>query len=414
MTPDAGERIVREQFRSPNPSAPPRIGVEVEFICVDRASGRPAPPLARDGSTEGILATVPAVQELASSRGWRCEDGRGLPAFTRPDGTVISWEPGGQIEIATPPFGSLDALDQALSAAVADLVESLGRREVVLLARGLDPRTPLELADLWLDHPRYRRMSAHYDRGGADGRRMMRQTAAVHVNLDFGESPVERWTRANLAVPSATAVFANSRWVEGRRGWRSERARTWRTLDPSRTGAFGPAADPAHRYLEFARSARAFLVGPGSSPALPWSECEGEADATDWRAHLSTLFPEVRPRTYLEIRSIDALPPGLVTVAAAYLAGIVYGSAELPEVEAPTRERLRLAAREGMASAAMRDEALAWWGVAFDGLDALGPGFVSPSLIRRARSFRTAFTERGRDPGDTDREWVLGAYDQVG
>ncbi len=400
MTPDEAARILRDRFRSRNPGAPPRIGVEVEFICVDRESGRPAPPL------EPGPATVPAVAELAASRRWTCMDGRGLPAFVRPDGTVVSWEPGGQLEVATPPLESLDAVDAALRTTIHDLVGALDPRGVALLARGLDPLTPVDVPELWLDHPRYRRMSAHYDRGGPAGRRMMRQTAAVHVNLDFGERPLERWTRANLAIPAATAVFANSRRVEGRPGWRSERARTWRTLDASRTGAFGRSSDPVGDYLAFARSAHAFLTGPEDEPARSWSEIEHAAHPDDWRAHLTTLFPEVRPRGYLEVRSIDALGPEHVTVAAAFVAGIVYGAAPVPVVPDPTRERLETAARDGVGSAAVRREALAWWEVALDGLASVGPGFASPRILRRAADFRREFTERGRDPGDDTREWI--------
>lgn len=400
--------VVREQFRARDPFAPPRIGVEVEFLCLERTTGRPAPPLVASGHEDPGHATVPAVTELARERGWACVDARGLPAFTRPDGTVISWEPGGQIEIATPPMRSLDDLDASVARAAADLVDALAPQGVVLLARGLDPVTPVHVPELWLDHPRYRRMSAHYDRGGSAGRRMMRQTAAVHVNLDLGETPLERWTRANLVVPAAIAIFANSGRVEGRAGWRSERSRTWRTLDPSRTGAFGPSADPVADYLAFARSARAFLAGPEGSRAPAWSEVESGADLDAWRTHLSTLFPEVRPRRYLEVRSVDALPPGRVSISAAFLAGVVYGSAPTPDVEAPTRERLEEAARLGVRSDAMRAEALAWWDVALEGLTELGPEFASAGLVGRAAEFRQAFTERGRDPGDAEEEWVEG------
>jgi hypothetical protein len=111
---------------------------------------------------------------------------------------------------------------------------------------------------------------------------------------------------------------------------------------------------------------------------------------------------------------VDALAPGLVTVAAAFLAGIVYGTSELPATEGPTPARLEEAARDGLGSRVMRDEALAWWDVAFEGLAQLGPAFASERVIRRAGEFRRDFTERARDPGDAEAEWVEAAYDVAG
>ncbi len=428
MTRNALERIVREQFRAPDPDLDLRVGVEVEFLCIHRGTRRPAPPVAAP-STGGLApATVPLVADLAARRGWRRTDGPGLPRFRRPDGTLISWEPGGQIEIATPPLSSLDTLDAAIAETVGEVATALGQEGIGLLARGVDPWTPVTVPRLWLDHPRYLRMSAHYDRGGLAGRRMMRQSAAVHVNLDFGSDPTRRWYRANLLVPAAIAIFANSPGAGGgsvgasevsgaadpeacggagrHTAWRTERGRAWRTLDPSRTGAFGMDDDPAGRYAEFARGASAFLLGDADTPAIPWREtgCEDEAA---WRAHLSTLFPEVRPRTYLEVRCVDALPPAHVTLAAAFLAGAVYGSAAPPVVAPPANDRLRVAGRDGLGDPTMREEALVWWAVAREGLVELGPGFASDRVLERIDDFVATCTRRGRDPGASVDEWVV-------
>ena len=406
MSEETRERIVRDLFRAAEATQDLRVGVEIEFLCIERASFRPAAPLEASCAPRTTPATVPVVSGLAEARGWDRIDGPGLPRFVRPDGTVVSWEPGGQLEVATPPLTSLDTLDATLADTVGQLSIALEREGIGLLARGVDPRTPVHVPPLWLDHPRYRRMSAHYDRAGDAGRRMMRQSAAVHVNLDFGERAIERWNRANLVVPAATAIFANSPVVEGRRGWRSERAHVWRTLDPGRTGAFAPDPNPSDAYLRFARAAPAFLLGDEDSAAVPWSEtgCDDEAA---WRNHLSTLFPEVRPRGYLEIRSIDALPPHHVTVAAAFLSGVVYGSAEPPTLEPPDEDRLIRAGREGLADVGLAGEALRWWDVAFEGLADLGPAFASARVLRRVEEFRTTLTAARRDPGDRAEGWVI-------
>ncbi|HKK92237.1 MAG TPA: glutamate-cysteine ligase family protein [Longimicrobiales bacterium] len=406
MTPTPLERIVRDQFRASDPDLDLRVGVEIEFLCFDRETRRPAPPIEAAGPDGSVPGTVSVVAELAARRGWLRAEGPGLPRFVRSDGTVVSWEPGGQIEIATPPMPSLDDVDAMITGTVGEVTVALEEHGIGLLARGLDPWTPVDVPQLWLDHPRYRRMSAHYDRGGPEGRRMMRQSAAAHVNLDFGRDPIARWNRANLLLPAAIAIFANSPTVEGRPGWRSERARAWRTLDPSRTGAFPPAPDPPAEYLEFARRASAFLLGEEGGPAVPWREtgCDDEAA---WRSHLSTLFPEVRPRTYLEVRCVDSLPPHHVTLAAAFLAGAVYGSAEPPTDLPPTKERLRTAGRDGLGDPAMREEAMGWWAVARAGLVELGADFASATILEKLDDFVSTFTRTGRDPGSAPEEWVI-------
>lgn len=396
--------IVREQFRARAPDAPPRVGIEAEFICMHREGPHPAAPLCDVGSP--VPGTVAIVTELARAEGWARSEGPGLPRFCRPDGTTISWEPGGQIECATAPLTSLDAADVAIRTATSKVGGALEPHGIGLLARGLDPWTPVGRPRLWLHHPRYVRMARHYDRGGVHGRRMMRQTAGVHVNLDLGASPLVRWERVNAAIPALIAIFANASRIEGAEGWRSERSRAWRGLDPTRTGVFGPSEDPVADYIRFARAACAFLVGPEDTSARPWAHRDGSLGEDAWRQHLSTLFPEVRPRRYLEIRSVDALPPELVTVAAAFLAGIVYGTAPIPEVGPPMRARLEQAGRDGLSDLALRHEALAWWVCAESGLDQLGPGFASAELRERVTRFRDAFTACGRDPGAVEQDWV--------
>src|ERR1700683_4021001 len=93
-------------------------------------------------------------------------------------------------------------------------------------------------------------------------------------------------------------------------GYRSFRAACWQALDPTRTGLAYAPGDPAVRYLDFALNASAFLVGSDPRAVMSyrdWIEDQGEVDPHEWDAHLTTLFPEVRPRGYFEVRSIDAV-----------------------------------------------------------------------------------------------------------
>ncbi|MDT8368056.1 MAG: glutamate-cysteine ligase family protein [Longimicrobiales bacterium] len=412
--------VVREAFTPVNPDAPPSIGVEAEFLVIDLERRVPVPPRGPSSRFDARSPTsIPILEEMADRCGWERIESAGLPRYRRSDGTVIAFEPGGQLEFATPPLPSLDAVDHAIREGVDQVAEVMGLHGVGLLARGLDPWTPVTVPDLHLRLPRYERMAAHYDRRGTDGRRMMRQTAGVHVNLDLGHDPIGRWERANAIVPDLISIFANSCRIEGRPGWRSERSRTWRRLDPSRTGVFASRPDPVGEYLRFARRAEAFLVAEPETSAVPWGMRDAELGIEAWRDHLSTLFPEVRPRRYLELRSIDALPPDQVVLAAGYAAGIVYRTG--PEygdagpgagwVDARPGGRVDLALLEragdpGLADPQIHARALEGWRRADEGLDRLGSVFASSGIRDRIREFRDTLTSRARDPGALEGDWV--------
>jgi glutamate--cysteine ligase len=177
---------------------------------------------------------------------------------------------------------------------------------------------------------------------------MMFRTCTVQANLDFAsEADMIAKFRVSLALqPIATALFANSPFVDGApTGYLSSRARVWTDTDPARTGMLGfvfadgfgfetyanYAADvPMYfvkrdgRYIDASgQSFRAFMAG--ELPALP-----GETPTIkDWSDHLTTLFPEVRLKTYLEMRGADAGPPGRLCALAALWIGLFYDPAAL-------------------------------------------------------------------------------------
>jgi glutamate--cysteine ligase len=242
---------------------------------------------------------------------------------------------------------------------------------------------------------------------------MMRQTAALHLNLDLGLAPPVRWRAAARLAPLLTAIFANSPQAEGSpTGHRSTRQRQWRALDPSRTGLPATGVDPCGgdeaihaEYLAFALEAGAFLLGPEGAPARPFRAWLGTgAGLDDWRRHLTTLFPEVRPRGYLELRSVDALPLRWYGAPLALAVGVLYAPdgpeaaiACLPE---PTPDQLDRAGRLGLADADLAAAA----GVALDLAEA---GLARLAGVERAHdtlcTFRRAFTDRGLDPGHDER-----------
>ena len=286
------------------------VGVEVELTPLATIAGRVDLDAARAG-VDGLWADLPvAPGEAAPS--WR--------------GGGLSLEPGGQLEYSGHPVGTPEEAARRTIRAVRGLRTLARRRGFDFVAVGLHPWATVDAIGLRTPAPRYRAMQAHFDALGPHGRRMMRLTGSVQVNLDFGgpDELAERWELAQRLAPVLAATFANSAVEAGRPaavpGLRGE---TWLRLDPSRSGIPGgfldaPDSDPADQYLAFALSARVMFLarpdGPYEVPSppitfgawmaegLPW----GYPDLADWRMHLSTLFPDVRAKGYLELRSMDA------------------------------------------------------------------------------------------------------------
>jgi glutamate--cysteine ligase len=406
--------VVRETiqslFRPSRPEGPLRIGLEAEVIPIRASDGRPVLPQEEDGQA----GTVTVLHELAESRGWRQEDtDAGVPRYHLGHGAVLTYEPGGQLELATAAHPSLDAADREVRDILLRLADAMDGHGIRLLSRGVDPRTPLSEARLVLGGDRYPRQRAHYDRRGPEGRVMMLQSAAVHLNLDLGPQPVEAWDAANALAPLLTAVFANAptRCGEGV-AHRSHRAALWRRLDPSRTGVFPSVGDPTPRYMDFALRADSFLLGePGSPPRSFLHWLEAGASRADLRRHLTTLFPEVRPRGYLELRSVDALPARWCIVPAAVAFALVHHPPTrrrlLRTLPPPDLLRLERAGRLGLRDPGLRQEAEVVQALTLEGLAGLGRDVAGPAIVRRVEDFFLEFTSRGRDPGDRPEEAVV-------
>ena len=311
---------------------------------------------------------------------------------------------------------SLDRLRDHLETIWHPLAASLGDHGIALVARGLDPWNDVREADLHVSGERYRRMAAHYARRGDWGRRMMRQTAALHVNVDAPGPAGDAWIVANAVAPLLLATFANSSRAEGdETGVRSARAAQWRRLDPTRTGVFEGGADPVEDYLDFALAADAFLMGPEGEPARPFGDWLGEATPEQWQRHLTTLFPEVRPRRYLEVRSVDALPLEWTILPAAVLAGLLFDAetrtrarAILPAATLDTLERAGCA---GLADPGIRSGVETMLDLAQEGLQRLGDDVAGPEVRSGLARFRADWTDHGRDPGHRSDDQLIRVAD---
>ena len=326
-------------------------------------------------------------------------------AVPLPCGGRVTWEPGGQLEVSSHPYeGATDACRAAAADTLA-LGVALGSRGFDLVGVGHDPlRTPERL----LQAPRYEAMEGFFRSMGGDPLHAMCSTAAIQVNLEPGADPGDverRWRRAHLLGPVLMAAFANSPLSGGRpTGLRSTRAARWRQLDPSRTApAFrgGTAADDWYRYVIDAlvmlirRDDQHHIALDRRLPFGRWLESGHELGwptEDDLAYHLSTLFPPVRPKGWLELRFLDALPhlwwPVAVTLSA-LLMDDTEAAERAERAAAPAAGLWDEAARSGLSHPVLGDAASACFAVALD---------HDPSPLTAA--YHDRYVARGRVPAD--------------
>jgi glutamate--cysteine ligase len=320
---------------------------------------------------------------------------------------VICFEPGGQIEYASAPVRSASLLVNRLRAVVLPLRAAAAAEGISLLAVGIDPLNPVESVPLQLHGERYSRMAEHFARIGPAGARMMRQTAAFQLSLDFDDVPCARWSLLNALAPWLTAIFANSPSYAGEdTGHRSFRAHCWRTLDPRRTGLPYEERRPVEAYLDFALGAPAILLPAVHGEYRPFRDWLRGFSPTiaDWEGHLSTLFPDVRPRGHVEVRACDAVDAAWYAAPLALLTGLSYEPramrAALDLLPEPDIGLLARAGRIGLDDPTLGALAGDLVDLALAGCAALGPGYFHPSHLEEAGEYFDQYTRRRRAPAD--------------
>ena len=279
-----------------------------------------------------------------------------------PSGNTITVEPGGQVEISTQPYPSLARLHAAVVADVRHLTGLLARAGLRLGEHATDPHRPPRRV---LRTPRYDAMAADFAAHGPHGDAMMCSTAAVQVCLDAGtpERVPARWAALHALGPVLLALFANSdRYAGERTGWASTRMRSWLGMDPARTGPVPEDGDPVRDWTRYAlrapvlcvrRDGRSSRFPPGTSFADWIGGALGDPPThADLDYHLSTLFPPVRPRGYVEVRYLDQQPPDEWFAPVAVLAALFAEESTVDtarEICAPVDGRWADAARYGLA-----------------------------------------------------------------
>ncbi len=284
------------------------------------------------------------------------------PQRPLPSGTPLTVEPGGQVEISTPPCTSLPDLFRTVAEDISQLTAMLADHGLVLGDRGADQyRSPTRM----LQVPRYAAMEHAFNELGHDGISMMCNTAGLQVCLDFGEEKhlKDRWAAVHQLGPVLIALFANSPSIGGmHEDWASARMRTLYGTDPVRTRPSAVCADPAQAYARRVIDTPVIVVrGPSPSWIPPrrltfgdWIDGALDRSPTsdDLDYHLTTMFPPVRPRGYIEIRYLDTPAPGGWIAPSALLVALFSDPSVVDGVLAATERatgRWLIAARHGMA-----------------------------------------------------------------
>src|SRR5246500_2555786 len=338
MTPiETREELVAWFEAGSKPRSRFRLGTEHEKFVFTVEGHNPVSYQGR----RSIRALLEGMQHLL---GWEpiIEDGNIIGLFDVTGGGAISLEPGGQFELSGAPVETVHQTCSELMAHLAQVKEVARPLGIGFLGLGMTPTWSRAQIPM-MPKGRYRIMTGYMPKVGKLGLDMMYRTCTVQTNIDYSsEADMVKKLRVSLALqPVATALFANSPFTEGKpNGFLSFRSEIWRDTDNARAGMLPWAFESGmgfERYVDYAldvpmyfvkrgdsyidvagSSFRAFFEGrnnrlPGERPTL-----------SDWANHLSTIFPEVRLKRYLEMRGSDGGPWGRLPALPAFWVGLLY------------------------------------------------------------------------------------------
>lgn len=335
----AKRQLVEYLEEGNKPKADWRIGTEHEKFVFDRKTLRSVSYEAPNG--------IRALLEGLTRFGWeRIEENGNIIALAQ-NGESITLEPGGQFELSGAPLKNIHETCREVGQHLKQVKEVSDELGIGVLGMGFNPKW--SRADTpWMPKGRYKIMGDYMPKRGKLGIDMMIRTCTVQTNLDYSsEADMVKKFRVSLALqPIATALFADSPFTEGKpNGYLSYRSHIWTDTDPDRCGILPfvfEAGMGFERYVDYlldvpmyfvyrdgqyidasGQSFRAFLEG--KLPALP-----GEIPTTgDWSDHLTTAFPEVRLKRFLEMRGADGGPWERLCALPAFWVGLLYDGTAL-------------------------------------------------------------------------------------
>ncbi len=337
---DNMQQLIDFLLRGARPKEDWGVGIETEKLVLDRHTGEAA----------GYERIRELLARLDGVGGWEgIYEGDRLLGLQGKRSSV-TLEPGGQLELSGKFCCDINCSWRDINRYRKHILTMGHELDLIFLGLGVQPFTALE--DIpWLPKQRYGIMGPYMLKTGDMGQRMMKQSAGTQVNLDFSDEQdcVRKLRASQLLSPVSYALFANSPLLEDApSGYLSTRGEIWSRTDNDRCGLISDlfkaqaglqdfveyALDVPmyfiqrdNRYLDFTQTRMTFRQYLDSG----W---QGEqATMADWNLHLSTLFPEVRLRPQLEVRSADSLPPRFTAAVAALYKGLLYCDVGLAKVE---------------------------------------------------------------------------------
>ncbi len=329
-----------------------RIGTEHEKFVFFTADNSPVPYL-------GAASISALLNGMREKTGWEpIMDAGNIIGLAEPNGMgAISLEPGGQFELSGAPLENLHQTCKESNqhlATLREIAEPLGIR---FLGMGGSPKWTFAETPR-MPKSRYDIMTRYMPKVGSQGLDMMYRTCTIQVNLDFSsEADMRRKMQVSLKLQSmATALFASSPFTEGKpNGLLSWRGDIWRDTDNNRAGLIPFAFKPDFGFIDYVEWAldvpMYFIVRDGRyhdcthitfrqfmAGALKGEVTDWEPNLGDWTNHLSTLFPDVRLKRFLEMRGADGGPWRRICALPAFWVGLLYDDGALDAAEALTRD----------------------------------------------------------------------------
>ena len=334
------------------PASQFRIGTEHEKFGFYTEDLSPVP-------YEGERGIGKLLERMQALSGWEAiiDDGRIIGLFGSAGQGAISLEPGGQFELSGAPLETIHETCRESNAHLAQVRSVAKELGIGFLGIGSSPTWTLDETPV-MPKSRYEIMRRYMPKVGTRGLDMMFRTATIQVNLDFSsEADMRRKMQTSMKLqPIATALFANSPFTEGKpNGLCSWRSDVWSDVDNQRSGLLPFVFEENFSYRDYAEWAldvpmyfvtrdgrytdvtdvtfRQFMDG-----ALKGRIPDPEPQLGDWTNHLSTLFPDVRLKTFLEMRGADGGPWRRICALPAYWVGLLYDEATLEAAEALTKD----------------------------------------------------------------------------
>ncbi|KCV80817.1 glutamate--cysteine ligase [Actibacterium atlanticum] len=341
-----------------------RIGTEHEKFGYCKDTLKPLP-------YAGERSVLAVLEGLQKAHDWAPNfEGEHLIGLEK-DGANVSLEPGGQLELSGAPLENIHQTCDEVNTHLRDVKHIADKVGVGFIGLGAAPVWTHDQMPV-MPKGRYKLMTDYMDSVGTMGKTMMYRTCTVQVNLDFAseQDMVQKFRVALALQPVATALFANSPFLEGKpNGLKSYRSAVWRNLDDARTGMLPFVFEDGmgfERYVDYALDVPMYFVYrdgkyinalgqsfrdfmKGQLPALP-----GQVPTlSDWADHLTTIFPEARIKKFMEMRGADGGPWRRLCALPAFWVGLMYDQTALDAAwdlvkdwDSDTREAWRVAASE--------------------------------------------------------------------